>query len=254
MSHCESTRAVAGALGRRADRVCNFLLKRLRRTIEADRGRFESMGRSTGAANRDSLRAEAQLQLSDPVEHALAGRSWASARRKPEAKTGSENRLGRRDMAEGDGATSHFNRALSLFDQGELEQALEHFRAGHEADPSNAKLRSHYGLCLGLVERDFQRSAELCRSAAKQEFFNPALYLNLARLHLSFGFKSEGRRYLERGMMIDPGNVPIAKELAELGRRDPPIFQFLPRRHVLNRWLGRARHQLAHWNTGRTIA
>jgi len=175
-------------------------------------------------------------------------------KRKPEAKTGSENRLGRRDMAEGDGATSHFNRALSLFDQGELEQALEHFRAGHEADPSDAKLRSYYGLCLGLVEHDFQLSAELCRSAAKQEFFNPALYLNLARLHLSFGFKSEGRRYLERGMMIDPGNVPIAKELAELGRRDPPIFQFLPRRHVLNRWLGRARHQLAHWNAGRTIA
>lgn len=157
-------------------------------------------------------------------------------------------------MTEGEAVETHFDEALSLFDQGELQKAFELFRSGHEADPGDAKLRSYYGLCLGLVERDFQVSAELCRSAARQEFFNPSLYLNLARLHLTFGFKSEGRRYLQRGMMIDPGNRQIANELAELGRRDPPIIQFLPRRHILNRWLGQARHHLAQRSAQRMLA
>ena len=134
------------------------------------------------------------------------------------------------------------------------ERALESFRTGHEADPAHAELRSYYGLCLGIVERRFQESAELCRSAARQEFFNPSLYLNLARLHLNFGFKSEGMRYLQRGKMIDPGNAEIARELAELGRRDPPILQFLPRRHILNRWLGHARHRLAQRSAVRSLA
>ena len=37
------------------------------------------------------------------------------------------------------------------------------------------------------IERAFDRALELCRSAAKEEFFNPELYHNLARVHLAFG-------------------------------------------------------------------
>ena len=143
---------------------------------------------------------------------------------------------------------------LDLYAAGEVEQAFEHFRQGHQTDPGHAKLRSYYGLCLGLVTHDFQESAELCRSAARQEFFNPSLYLNLGRLHLTFGFKSEGVRYLQRGKMIDPGNLEIEHELAELGRRDPPIIHFLPRRHILNRWLGIARHHLSQRGAERSVA
>ena len=157
-------------------------------------------------------------------------------------------------MVEVDTARDYFDEGVGLFDQGRIQEAFERFRCGHEADPGNAELRSYYGLCLGLVERRFQQSAELCQSAARQEFFNPSLYLNLARLHLTFGFKSEGMRYLQRGKMIDPANADIGRELAELGRRDPPVIQFLPRRHVLNRWLGVARHQIALRSATRSLA
>lgn len=153
--------------------------------------------------------------------------------------------MGRDETTEGSADEACLDQGRALLDRGKVEQAFELFRTGYRRDPRNAKLRSYYGLCLGLVERDFQESAELCRSAARQEFYNPSLYLNLARLHLNFGFKNEGMRYLQRGKMIDPGNREIELELAELGRRDPPIIQFLPRRHLLNRWLGRVRHQLA---------
>jgi hypothetical protein len=88
------------------------------------------------------------------------------------------------------------------------------------------------------VDRRFDKALELCRSAAKEEFFNPALYHNLARVHLAFGFKAEAIRHLRRGQMIDPGNDAIETEMACLGVRRQPIFSFLRRRHVLNRWLG----------------
>jgi hypothetical protein len=62
----------------------------------------------------------------------------------------------------------------------------------------------------------------LCRSAAKEECFNPEHYHNLARLHMAFGFKAEGIRYLRRGLMIDSGCEPIIEALKRLGVRRRP--------------------------------
>jgi hypothetical protein len=123
--------------------------------------------------------------------------------------------------------------------KGRDAEAFEYFRTAHTLDRSNPRYRSCYGLEMALVERRFNEGLELCRSAAKEEFFNPELYHNLARVHLVFGFKAEGMRYLRRGLMIDPGHKAIHEELHRLGLRRSPVLGFLPRRHALNRWLGR---------------
>jgi tetratricopeptide (TPR) repeat protein len=136
-------------------------------------------------------------------------------------------------------AEESYRRGRDQLGRGEVESALEHFRAAHQVDPANPRYRSFYGLGLALVERRFDRALELCRSAAKEEFFNPELYHNLARVHLAFGFKAEAIRYLRRGLMIDPGNGAMQKELRGLGMRRRPVLSFLPRRHPLNRLLGR---------------
>ncbi|HVP27998.1 MAG TPA: hypothetical protein VMW35_02405 [Myxococcota bacterium] len=141
-------------------------------------------------------------------------------------------------------AEEHFQRGRAQLEQGKPELAFEHFRACHGLQRGCARYASYYGLCLALVERRFNKGLELCRAAVKDEFFNPELYLNLARVHLDFGFKSEGLRYLRRGLMIDPANQAIARELASLGQRQRPVLRFLPRRHLLNRWLGRIRNRL----------
>jgi hypothetical protein len=44
--------------------------------------------------------------------------------------------------------------------------------------------------------------------------------------------------------MIDPANEALLHEMSDLGARIPPVLSFLPRRHPLNRWLGRARMRL----------
>jgi tetratricopeptide (TPR) repeat protein len=138
-------------------------------------------------------------------------------------------------------AEEHFRRGRELLEAGQEGSALEHFRAAHQLQRGNATYRSYYGLCVGLVERRFNKALELCGSAVKEAFFHPELYHNLARVHLAFGFKAEGLRYLKRGLLIDPGSRVIREELHRLGVRQEPVLRFLPRRHLLNRWLGRLR-------------
>ena len=138
-------------------------------------------------------------------------------------------------------AEEHYRRGKELLKEGQAREAYEHFRTSHRLDPANPRYRSHYGLGLALVERRFVRALELCRSAAKEEFFNPELYHNLAQVHLAFGFKAEAIRYLRRGLMIDPGNSPMVGDLNRLGVRQSPVLGFLPRRHPMNRLLGRCR-------------
>lgn len=138
-------------------------------------------------------------------------------------------------------AEDHYRRGRELLGRGREPEALEHFRSAWKLERGNPRYRSFYGLGLALVERRLDQALELCRGAAKEEFFNPELYHNLARVHLAFGFKAEGLRYLRRGLMIDPGNGPMLQELADLGVRRRPVLGFLPRRHPMNRWLGRCR-------------
>lgn len=135
-------------------------------------------------------------------------------------------------------AEEHFRRGEAALAAAQHDVALDHFRATHRLDPTSPRYRSYFGLCLGLSERRFDKALELCRSAAKEEFFNPVLYLNLAQVHLTFGFKAEAIRHLRRGLMIDPDHAEIQEEMRQLGVRRPPMLRFLRRRHLFNRWLG----------------
>ena len=135
----------------------------------------------------------------------------------------------------------HFGLGCRHLEAERYADALEQFRTTQRLDPTNACFRSYYGLCLGLAERRFDRALELCRSAAREEFFNPLLYHNLARVHLAFGFKAEAIRYLTRGLMIDPAYDPIVQELRRLGVRRGPTLRFLRRGNPVNRWFGKLR-------------
>jgi len=132
-------------------------------------------------------------------------------------------------------------RGRELLFQGEAEAAVQCLRPVFDQDPAHAQVRSYYGLAIGLARGRYHEALDLCQSAVKQEFFNPDLYLNVARLNLCFGFKAEALRYLRRARMIDPANPSIRELYGELGFRSQPVLRFLPRRHVLNRWLGSAR-------------
>ena len=138
-------------------------------------------------------------------------------------------------------ARAAFERGQALLQSGEASAAIELLREAQAAAPEHAQIRSTLGLALALGARDFESARTLCEAAARQEFFNPELYLNLARVYLCIGRRPEALRYLRRGQMIDPGHVAIREAIRELGLRRVPIVPFLPRRHVVNRMLGGVR-------------
>lgn len=138
-------------------------------------------------------------------------------------------------------AREAFERGLALLQNGDAARALDLLREAQAAAPEHAQIRSTLGLALAFGVRDFESARTLCESAAKQEFFNPDLYLNLARVYLSVGRRPEALRYLRRGQMIDPGHIAIREAISDLGLRRLPIVPFLPRRHLVNRMLGSVR-------------
>lgn len=131
-----------------------------------------------------------------------------------------------------------------LLNAGDSPGALPHLREAFEADSEHAQTRSYYGLCIGLEEQSYREALDLCMSAVRREFFNPDLYVNVARLNIAFGFKAEGMRFLRRAQMIDPANAAVGVLRTELGLRRPPVLGFLRRGHALNRLLGSARSAL----------
>jgi len=138
-------------------------------------------------------------------------------------------------------AREAFEDGRRRLESAEAVAALQVLRQAHALAPDHAQIRSWLGLSIALAERDFEQARSLCESAARQEFFNPDLYLNLAKVYLSVGRRPEALRYLRRGQMIDPGHAAIREAILELGLRRVPIVPFLPRRHLVNRMLGGVR-------------
>ena len=81
-------------------------------------------------------------------------------------------------------------RGCARLDVGDAPAALELLRDAANLAPSDARIRSYYGLCVRLGERRLEKASALCHAATKQEFDNPDLYLNLARLHRASGVRS----------------------------------------------------------------
>jgi len=96
-------------------------------------------------------------------------------------------------------ATRMHDLAAENIAAGRYDDAFELLSSAAQLAPEHARIRSLLGLSIAYVERDFARARRLCESAAKQEFFNPDVYLNLARVYLVFGRRSEALRYLRRG-------------------------------------------------------
>lgn len=138
-------------------------------------------------------------------------------------------------------ARAAFERGRQALESGSPEAAVEALREAQRLAPDHAQIRSLLGLAIARTGRDFEAARTLCESAAKQEFFNPDLYLHLAQVYLGVGRRPEALRYLRRGQMIDPGHVAIREAIVDLGMRRLPIVPFLPRRHMVNRMLGSVR-------------
>lgn len=97
---------------------------------------------------------------------------------------------------------------------------------------------SYYALCLAKVEGNFDKAISLCLIAAEKEFYNPEIYLNLGRIFLLNGQKSVAVKAFRKGLKIDNSHYAILSEMKRLGIRRRPVFSFLSRQSMVNKYLG----------------
>ncbi|HEY5649176.1 MAG TPA: tetratricopeptide repeat protein [Nitrospiria bacterium] len=102
-----------------------------------------------------------------------------------------------------------------------------------------AKLLSYFGLSLAMEEERINEAVVYCTRAIKKDPYQSDFYVNLARVHLHVGRRSEAVRVLEKGLRIDNRDPGILLELQELGVRRKPVLGFLGRGNPVNKVLGK---------------
>lgn len=157
------------------------------------------------------------------------------------SSTASDVRIGR------DRQVAVFERGLERCRNGEWKDGLvdlawliEHGSRGEV--PSLCY--SYLGYGLAHRRGEVKKGLRLCRHAIKLEFFQPENYLNLARTALLVDrYRHQAVTAVLDGLEIDPDHPELLELQKQLGARRPPVLRFLSRRNLLNRILGRIRHQ-----------
>jgi len=141
-------------------------------------------------------------------------------------------------------AMRDFKLGVRLLRERSYARALFCFRRAAEAERNNPYFLSYFGLALALAERNWDDAIQLCEDAVRQKRSVAQLYLNLAEVYLRAGRKSDAVETLEVGSELAGRDVRVKRMLHFLGMRRPAVLPFLNRKHVLNRGLGRLRHNV----------
>lgn len=139
-------------------------------------------------------------------------------------------------------------RGIELCREGNWQEGLYHLSLAAEADVHTAELPgllfSYLGFGMAKYQSQHGQGLELCKLGVRVELYQPESYVLLARTHLLVGDRRAAWDAIEDGLQVDATHRTLLQLKDELGRRRRPIFPFLPRRHPLNRWLGKLRHGL----------
>lgn len=141
-------------------------------------------------------------------------------------------------------ALRDFKLGVRLMRERSYARALFCFRRAAEAEPNNPYFLSYFGLALALSERKLDDAIQRCELAVRQKRSVSQLYLNLAEVYLRAGRKSDAIETLEVCNDLAGRDARVKRMLQFLGRRRSAVLPFLNRKHVLNRGLGRLRHNV----------
>ena len=121
------------------------------------------------------------------------------------------------------------NRQLYFLGRCCFEQAL-----ALEDTPETA---SDLAYCQAKSGGDCQAAQQTAEQSLQRDPDNPRIHLNLGRVQILAGAKSQGLDTLRKGVQLG-GGAEFMAELASCGTRTPPPIKSLPRSHPLNRYLG----------------
>ena len=129
-----------------------------------------------------------------------------------------------------------FTKGVEAIKNGNMVSALVYFEKATQLD-NNPTNRSYLAFCIARERGQFKKAISLCEEALKEEPENPVHYLNLGRVYILTGQKTEAMRILREGLTYEE-NREIVDELVGLGMRKPPVIPLLNRRNPLNKYLG----------------
>ena len=98
---------------------------------------------------------------------------------------------------------------------------------------------------MTMVYGPTREAIQLSERAVSKEFYNPDLFCNLGLIYMRCGKRGPAFRAFKRGLALKSNHLRIAKALKKYEDRSMRFLNFLPRRHFLNRWIGRIRVRLA---------
>ena len=144
-------------------------------------------------------------------------------------------------------AENSFRRGLTALADGDPESASSHFQAAivtelqHGVRRPQMRYLSYYGLSRAKVRGANTQAIQACETAARRDFFNPDLHLNLGRVYLLAGKTSKALAAFQRGLEVAPTHKALLAEHSKIDRRESPPLSFISRSHPLNRTLGKLR-------------
>ncbi len=137
-------------------------------------------------------------------------------------------------------------RGIELCRQGDWQEGLYWLSLAASTQEHSRELPglfyAYFGYGLARYQGETSRGVLLCRRAVELEFYQPESYYFLASTHLLCDERRAALDVIERGLQVDASHEGLAELKRELGERRAPVLSFLPRRHLLNRALGRLRH------------
>lgn len=108
---------------------------------------------------------------------------------------------------------------------------------GHQHEESPEML-SLMGYTIASEAGQFRKGIELCLKAISLNPHNSDHYLRLGRIYLLAGKKDLAIKVFRKGLKIRKDRN-IMEELKQLGCRQSPPFESLPRDHVVNKVTGK---------------
>lgn len=137
-----------------------------------------------------------------------------------------------------------FRRALKMYRLGLFRDAATLFRRLVEDGSQDPRHISYCGLLIATGEGRVREGQRLCEQAVEDASYDSEMYLNLAKLHLRTGRKTQATRVLLQGLHIDPKDPALIRQIERINPRSSPTLPFLSRKNPLNKYLGLARSRL----------
>lgn len=129
-----------------------------------------------------------------------------------------------------------FAKGLAAFKGDDTLSALVHFEKACQLE-TKPQFLSYLAFCLAKERGQYKKAISLCREAMESDPGNPAHYLNLGRIHVLMGNKSDAILTFREGLALGQ-NADISEQLEVLGARRKPVFPFLGRSNPINKFVG----------------